>query len=115
MNTVEPREWVGRAAHPGTLLRRHVLPVLSLSVTQASRDLGVTRQTLHRILSGQAGISPDMALRLQRFCGVPGRVWLMRQNEHDLDRLDPAAVETTDYPIHTLPPEMLKLIGGFGD
>ena len=61
----------GKAEHPGMLLRNHVLPGLGLSVSQAARDLGIARQTLHRILAGDAAITPEMAARLERLCGVP--------------------------------------------
>jgi hypothetical protein len=43
--------------HPGELLREDVLPALGLSVSEAARQLGVTRQTLHRILAGTHGIT----------------------------------------------------------
>ena len=46
-----------------------VLPALRISVSQAARDLGITRQTLHRILAEEAAVTPEMALRLGRFCG----------------------------------------------
>jgi ActR/RegA family two-component response regulator len=39
--------------HPGEILREDVLPALRLSVSEAARQLRVTRQTLHRILSGR--------------------------------------------------------------
>jgi addiction module HigA family antidote len=44
----------------------------------------VTRQTLHRILAGKAGISPEMAVRLGRFCGNGPALWLRMQQRHDL-------------------------------
>jgi addiction module HigA family antidote len=47
--------------HPGEILREDVLPALDLSVSEAARQLRITRQTLHRVLSGKAGISPEMA------------------------------------------------------
>lgn len=71
-------------AHPGAILRRKVLPALHLSVTQAARDLLVTRQTLHRILAGEAAITPEMALRLEKLCGVSSTFWLERQHMYDL-------------------------------
>ena len=46
--------------HPGEMLRQHVLPALRLPVTQAARELGITRQTLHRILAGSAAVTPEM-------------------------------------------------------
>ena len=47
--------------HPGETLRDDVLPALGLTVTEAARQLGVTRAALSRVLNGRAAISPDMA------------------------------------------------------
>ena len=38
--------------HPGEVLRSDVLPSLGMNVSDAAKALGVTRQTLHRILAG---------------------------------------------------------------
>lgn len=70
--------------HPGAMLREDVLPALGLSVTRAAADLGVSRQVLHAILAEKAGISPEMALKLGRFCGDGAEVWLRMQAAHDL-------------------------------
>ncbi|WP_419900243.1 HigA family addiction module antitoxin [Roseomonas sp. USHLN139] len=70
--------------HPGVLLREQILPFLGLTVSQAASDLVTTRQNLHRILAGQSAISPEMAVRLERFCGVPAAFWLDRQQTYDL-------------------------------
>lgn len=70
--------------HPGELLREEVLPALGLSVSEAARQLRVTRQTLHRILSERSGISAEMAVRLGRFCGNGPNLWLRMQQAHDL-------------------------------
>ena len=55
--------------HPGAILREDVLPALNLSVSEAARQLRVTRQTLHRVLAETSGVSPEMAVRLGKFCG----------------------------------------------
>jgi addiction module HigA family antidote len=47
-----------------------------LSVTEAASRLGVTRTTLSRILNGSAGISVDMALRLDAALGIQAETWL---------------------------------------
>ena len=74
--------------HPGSTLRHDVLPALALTVTAAANQLGVTRAALSRVLHGHAGISPEMALRLERWLGADhgGRasVWLSMQAAHDL-------------------------------
>jgi addiction module HigA family antidote len=46
--------------------------------------LGVTRQTLHRILAGTASVTPEMAVRLGKFCGNGPALWLNLQVAHDL-------------------------------
>ena len=73
-----------KAHHPGGLLRDFVLPRLDLSVSQAARDLGVSRQTLHRIFDARAGITPEMAVRLEALCGISAMFWLELQCAHDL-------------------------------
>ena len=74
--------------HPGETLRDDVLPALGLSVTDAAAQLGVTRAALSRVLNGKAAISPEMALRLERWLGIEhgGRasVWLAIQSVCDL-------------------------------
>ena len=72
--------------HPGEILREDLLPALRLSVAEAARQLRVTRQTLHRILSGRSAVTPEMALRLGRFCGNGPDLWLRMQRAHDLWR-----------------------------
>ncbi len=70
--------------HPGVLLREEVLPALDLSVTDAARKLRVSRQTLHRVLSGKMAVTPEMAVRLGMFCGNGPGLWLRMQAAYDL-------------------------------
>ncbi len=70
--------------HPGQILREDVLPAVGLSVSEAARQLGVSRQTLHRIMAGTHGITPEMAVRLGRFCGNGPGLWLRMQQAFDL-------------------------------
>ena len=102
----------GGPEHPGILLRDHVLPSLGLSVSQAARDLAITRQTLHRILAGDAAITPAMAARLERLCGVPPEFWLECQHRHDLqDVKEELALVLTGIPSRLLPETVVKKIG----
>lgn len=70
--------------HPGAILREDVLPALDVSVTAAARELGVSRQTLHRILSEQTAVTPEMAVRLGKYCGNGPGIWLRLQVAYDL-------------------------------
>jgi addiction module HigA family antidote len=57
---------------------------LGLSVSAAARLMGISRQTLHRILAGSQGITPETALRIGKFCGNGPQLWLAMQQTHDL-------------------------------
>jgi addiction module HigA family antidote len=70
--------------HPGEILREDVLPALRLSVSEAARQLRVARQTLQRVLSGRSAVTPEMALRLGKFCSNGPDLWLRMQQAHDL-------------------------------
>jgi addiction module HigA family antidote len=66
------------------LLRLDVLPALHLTVSEAARQLGVSRRMLHSILAERSAVSPEMAVRLGRFCGNGAGIWLRMQAAHDL-------------------------------
>lgn len=70
--------------HPGLTVRHDCLDRHGLSVTDAARVLGVDRQTLSNLLNARSGISPEMAVRLEKAFGTPAREWLMRQLDHEL-------------------------------
>jgi len=77
-----PPAW--RPTHPGALLREEVLPAVRLTVKDAAAKLGVSRQTLHAILSEKSAITPEMAVRIGKFCGNGPDLWLSMQTAHDL-------------------------------
>jgi antitoxin HigA-1 len=70
--------------HPGAIVRQTCLQRFNLTVTQGAAVLGVSRQALTNLLSGKAGISPEMALRLDKAFGGGAETWLQRQLLHDL-------------------------------
>ena len=70
--------------HPGAILREDVLPAIGETIVAVARKLGVTRQHLHRILAEKAPVTPDMAVRLGKFCGNGPALWLRMQQTHDL-------------------------------
>ncbi len=75
-------------SHPGLTLRDDVLPALRLNVTEAARQLDVSRVALSRVLNGRAAISPEMALRIEVWLGVErggeARLWLAEQSAYDV-------------------------------
>jgi antitoxin HigA-1 len=69
-------------AHPGEVLRDY-LPK-GLAVTEAARRLGITRQALSALLNGRAGVSAEMALRLEAGLGTNAEMWIGMQAAFDL-------------------------------
>jgi addiction module HigA family antidote len=70
--------------HPGLAIRHDCLDPLNLSITEAARVLGVTRQALNNVVNGKAGISPEMAIRLDKAFGGGAETWLRIQTSYDL-------------------------------
>ena len=70
--------------HPGLSVRHDCLDPLGLSVTDAARALGVTRQALNNLVNGKSGISPEMAIRLDKAFGGGAEIWLGLQLDYDL-------------------------------
>lgn len=67
--------------HPGEVLREYLGDV---TVTEAASRLGVSRVTLQRVVTGAAGVSPDMAYRLSAAFGTSPELWAGMQLQYDL-------------------------------
>ena len=83
-NEISARRPARPPTHPGAILREDVLPAIGEAVASAAVKLGVTRQHLHRILAEKAPVSPEMAIRLGKFCGNGPELWLRLQLAYDL-------------------------------
>ncbi len=70
--------------HPGTTIKNTCLQPLDLSVTAAAQHLGVARHTLSRVLNGAAGLSPDMAIRLEKAGWSNADMWMRLQAHYEL-------------------------------
>ena len=89
--------------HPGLAVRHDCIEPLGLTVSEAARRLGVSRKQLSDIVNGRAGLSPEMAIRLDKAFGGGAETWYRLQAAYDLaqamkradaikvERLSPAA------------------------
>lgn len=73
-----------KPTHPGAILREDVIPELGISISAAAEALRISRQMLHKILSETAPITPEMAVRIGKFCGNGPEIWLRMQQARDL-------------------------------
>jgi addiction module HigA family antidote len=69
--------------HPGEMVG-DIIGEMDLSIVDAARGLGVTRQQLHNLIAGRSAVSPEMAYRLEKALGSTAETWLRLQANYDL-------------------------------
>lgn len=77
--------------HPGVFLKEEVIEPLKLTITTASRILGVTRPALSKLINGRASLSPEMALRFEKAFGLKMDTLLRMQTSYDIAQARKAA------------------------
>jgi addiction module HigA family antidote len=70
--------------HPGLSVRHDCLEPLGLSIAEGAKVLSVTRQAMNNLVTGKAGISAEMAIRLEKAFGGGAETWLRMQAAYDL-------------------------------
>lgn len=70
--------------HPGIIIKEDYLKPLSLTITEMSSILGVSRKTLSKITNERGSVTPDMALRLSRAFDTSPELWLNLQKNFEL-------------------------------
>ncbi|MCF6291407.1 MAG: HigA family addiction module antitoxin [Desulfobacterales bacterium] len=73
-----------KPTHPGKIIKEDYLIPLSITITELSSILGVSRKTLSKIINERGSITPDMALRLSRAFDTTPIFWLNLQKNYDL-------------------------------
>ena len=77
--------------HPGKSVRVGCLEPNNLTVTDAAKILGVTRQALNNLVNGKSGMSPEMAVRVSKAFGGTPDIWLRMQMAYDLAQVQKKA------------------------
>ncbi len=80
-------------SHPGDFIRTEVIEKLGLNVTRAAEILGVRRATLSALLNGNAALSPEMALRIEKAFDVSMDMLLRMQAWYDASQMRARAGE----------------------
>jgi addiction module HigA family antidote len=73
-----------KPTHPGEVLLEDVIKPLGITITQAARDLGISRKTLSEIVNGRCALSPEIAVRIGKATNTSPESWLTMQNKLDL-------------------------------
>lgn len=98
------------AAHPGEIFRRRVIDGHGLTVGETAERMEVSRQMLHRVLSGQSSVTADMAVRMAHLSGSRPETWLQLQNQFDLAQIVRASGISgkIEPPIYEIPEQFKK-------
>jgi len=80
-------------SRPGDFIRAEVMEALGLNVTRTAEILGVRRATLSDLVNGNAALSPEMALRIEKAFDVSMDMLLRMQARHDASRMRARADE----------------------
>jgi antitoxin HigA-1 len=86
--------------HPGELIGDS-LKELGVSISDAARGLGITRQQLHNIIAGRSTITPEMAVRFGKALGSTADTWLRMQMNYDLAQI---RTRSTSFKVKRLAP-----------
>ena len=89
--------------HPGFSVRHDCLEPLGLSVTEAARKLGVSRKQMSDVVNGHSGISPEMAIRLDKAFGGGANTWYRLQAAYDLAQAMKKADQINVERLSTVP------------
>jgi addiction module HigA family antidote len=73
-----------KPTHPGEVFKDAVLIPLEISVTQAAKNMGVSRKALSEVLNGHRSLSPEMAVRMARATETSPESWSRMQDRLNL-------------------------------
>lgn len=79
-------------SHPGELVKA-CIDDLGLSVAEAAKGLGITRQQLHNVIAGRTNVTPEMAIRFEKALGSTADTWLRMQMNYDLAQMRKRAAD----------------------
>lgn len=71
--------------HPGEILKEDVIIPAELTITEAASLLDISRLSLSKIVNGRSGITPNVALRIEKVFGGKAEFWLRLQRNYDLE------------------------------
>ena len=72
------------AVHPGEWLRTEIVEPSGINVTCLADHLGVSRQSMSKLLNSHQGLSAEMAIRFEKAFGLNADTLMRMQSAHEL-------------------------------
>jgi len=73
-----------KPTHPGEVLYEEVLKPLNISISEAAKNLEISRKTLSEIINGKCSLTPEMAVRIAYATDTSPESWINMQTKLDL-------------------------------
>ena len=87
--------------HPGEMLKTEFLDPMGITPYALSKNAGINKGSLSRIINGKSSISADVALRLARFFGTSADSWMKLQSRYDLETAKDRSRGKIEREVHT--------------
>lgn len=84
-----------KPSHPGSVILNWILPE-GMTITEAAKRLGVSRQSLDALVNERRSVSPEMAKRLELTFGGTARTLLNIQTRYDLAKVEERVSELAE-------------------
>lgn len=95
---------IRKPTHPGAVLKEDVLDPLNLTVTEAAKDLGISRKALSELINERTSLTPDMAVRIAKATKTTPESWINMQSKLEIWKSEqkdiivvPFKTENTDF------------------
>jgi len=89
--------------HPGRIVKEDCLEPLRLNVSQGAKALGITRLTLSKLVNEKCGISPYMAIRLEKMGWGTADSWIRMQAAYELAQARRDSDKIIVHPVEASP------------
>ena len=73
-----------KPTHPGKIIEEHYIKPLKISKSAFAKAIGISRNTLYKILDGRNGITAEMAIRLSKALNTTPELWMNLQQRFDV-------------------------------
>ncbi len=87
--------------HPGEMLKTEFLNPMGITPYALSKNAGIDKGNLSRIINGKSSISADVALRLAVFFGTSADSWMNLQSRYDLEMAKDRSRGKIEREVHT--------------
>lgn len=89
---------IRRPTHPGAVLKEDVLAPLNLNVTEAARDLGISRKALSELINERTSLTPDMAVRIAKATKTSPESWINMQSKLEIWKSEQKDISVIPFP-----------------